>query len=162
VDSPRRVLKIPMMDFLRALGFTLDRDEGRIYLPPEMWEHYNLTPEMWPNPEIKVDDGLKGTIAPTRDTTHTMREAQIEIWRKLHPTDPYSDDVLNAINQLSGISVRASVQGDRVVLRDQTGLTNGTLTVADVGAGQLAAQIVRRAHCPVPVRSARGGLRPPS
>ncbi len=93
MDSPRRVLKIPMMDFLRALGFTVDQDRNVICLADEMWEHYGLDKNMWPNPEMGTEDeGLKGTLQ--RDTTRSMREAQVEIWRKLHPTDPYSDEVL--------------------------------------------------------------------
>jgi len=92
MDSPRRVLKIPIMDFLKALGFVVDRDRGEIFMPDELWEHYGVTPEMWPEPTMKIEDGLEGSLQ--RDTTLNMRDAQIEIWRKLHPTDPYSDEVL--------------------------------------------------------------------
>ena len=92
MDSPRRVLKIPIMDFLKALGFVVDRDRGEIFLPDELWEHYGIKPEMWPDPVMKIEDGLEGSLQ--RDTTVNMRDAQIEIWRKLHPTDPYSDEVL--------------------------------------------------------------------
>jgi DNA-directed RNA polymerase subunit beta len=92
MDSPRRVLKVPMMDFLRALGFSLDRDAGRIYLPEEYWRTYELKPEWWPEPEMKVEEGLRATLQ--RDTSVSVRDAQIEIWRKLHPTDPFGDEVL--------------------------------------------------------------------
>ncbi|MBN2082441.1 DNA-directed RNA polymerase subunit beta [bacterium] len=93
MDSPRRVLKIPMMDFLKALGFVVDREKEKIFLPDELWEEYGLTRDMWPEPEMKLIEGLEGTLQ--RDTCTGMRDAQIEIWRKLHPTDPYSDDVLS-------------------------------------------------------------------
>jgi DNA-directed RNA polymerase subunit beta len=92
MDSPRRVLKIPMIDFLKALGFVIDRDRGEIYLAEEMWEAYGLNPAMWPDAGMRIEDGLDGSLQ--RDTTVGMRDAQIEIWRKLHPTDPYSDEVL--------------------------------------------------------------------
>lgn len=92
MDSPRRVLKIPMMDYLRALGFTVNEDTNRIELIPEMTEQYGLDEKVWPQPWVEIEDGLKGTLH--RDTARNMREAQIEIWRKLHPTDPFSDEVL--------------------------------------------------------------------
>jgi DNA-directed RNA polymerase subunit beta len=95
MDSPRRVLKIPMMDFLRALGFEVDYDKGRIFLPDKLWDTYGLDAEAWPDAEMKVGDELDGTLQ--RDSARTMRDAQIEIWRKLHPTDPYSDEVLDAM-----------------------------------------------------------------
>lgn len=95
MDSPRRVLKIPMMDFLRALGFSLDREAGRIYLPDEYWNQYGLQPEWWPEAEMKVEEGLRATLQ--RDTSVSVRDAQIEIWRKLHPTDPYSNEVLDSM-----------------------------------------------------------------
>ncbi len=95
MDSPRRVLKIPMMDFLRALGFSLDREAGRIYLPEEYWKQYGLEPGWWPEPELKVEEGLRATLQ--RDTSVSVRDAQIEIWRKLHPTDPYSNEVLESM-----------------------------------------------------------------
>ena len=93
MDSPRRVLKVPMMDFLRALGFELDTDGERIYMPEAMLDHYGLTRDMWPNPEFKLEEGLQGTVE--RDSGLSMRDSQIEIWRKLHPTDPYGDEVLS-------------------------------------------------------------------
>ena len=95
MDSPRRVLKIPITDFLKALGFIIDRDEGRIYLPDELFEGYGLTPEMWPDAEMKIEEGLEGTLQ--RDTCTGMKDAQIEIWRKLHPTDPHSNEVLQSM-----------------------------------------------------------------
>jgi len=47
------------------------------------------------------------------------------------------DDVLEAINGQSGIAVHASVDGDRIVITDQTGRPQGEghLTIVDVGGG---------------------------
>ncbi len=47
--------------------------------------------------------------------------------------------VLDAINAQAGINVRARVQGDRIVITDNTGQTTGNLVISDVGNG-LAAQ----------------------
>ncbi len=136
MDSPRRVLKIPMMDFLKALGFVVDRDEGRIYLADEMWAEHGLTPEMWPEPEFKFQEGLEGTLQ--RDTCTGMRDAQIEIWRKLHPTDPYSDEVL--VNMLPSRFFDTKrydlARVGRYMLNKKLGLAvpaeRTTLTVADM------------------------------
>jgi flagellar hook-associated protein 2 len=51
------------------------------------------------------------------------------------------DDVVNAINQATGIRVQASVNGDGLVLTDKTGQTAGNLTVSDVGNGTTAADL---------------------
>jgi len=44
-------------------------------------------------------------------------------------------DVLGAINGQSTAAVRATVEGDRIVLTDQTGAAAGSLLVEDVGGG---------------------------
>ncbi|MEE8170704.1 MAG: flagellar filament capping protein FliD, partial [Phycisphaerae bacterium] len=51
------------------------------------------------------------------------------------------EDVLTAINAVSGIAVNARVQGDRIVLEDQTGLASGNLTIADAGGGFTATDL---------------------
>src|ERR1043166_346310 len=51
------------------------------------------------------------------------------------------DDVVNVINNQSSATVKARVEGDHLVLSDQTGLASGTLSVVDVGAGHAAAQL---------------------
>lgn len=51
------------------------------------------------------------------------------------------DDVLEAINALGLVQVQAAVQGDRIVLTDETGLTGGQLVVQDVGGGHAAADL---------------------
>jgi DNA-directed RNA polymerase subunit beta len=136
MDSPRRVLKIPMMDFLKAMGFRIDEDRTKIYLPEEMIEHYGLDEDMWPEPFMPIEDGLKGTLE--RDTCTGMRDAQIEIWRKLHPTDPYSDE---ALDQMLPSRFFDSKRYDlakvgRYILNKKLGLNvapeRSTLTVADM------------------------------
>ena len=47
-------------------------------------------------------------------------------------------DVIDQINQTSGISVRASIDGDRLVLTDQTGQSTGNLIVEDMHQGYAA------------------------
>lgn len=47
-------------------------------------------------------------------------------------------DVVNAINNASGIRVRATLQDDRIVLADQTGQTTGNLSVQDLGTSTTA------------------------
>ena len=51
------------------------------------------------------------------------------------------DDVVNAINQATGVRVQASISGDALVLTDKTGQTGGNLTVSDVGNGTTAADL---------------------
>jgi len=136
MDSPRRVLKIPMMDFLKALGFVVDRERERIYLPDELWEEYGLTADMWPEPEMKIIPGLEGTLH--RDTCTGMRDAQIEIWRKLHPTDPYSDEVLSKMlpSRFFDHKRYDLARVGRYILNNKLGLAippeTTTLTVADM------------------------------
>ena len=136
MDSPRRVLKIPMMDFLRALGFETDDDRSKLYYPDERMEHLGLTREMWPNPEIEIEPGLIGTL--DRDTTRSMRDAQIEIWRKLHPTDPFNDDVLANMLPSRFFDVKRYdlARVGRYMLNKKLGLnvpeSITTLTVADM------------------------------
>lgn len=49
-------------------------------------------------------------------------------------------EVIDTINNESSLGVRASVQGDSIVLSDTTGLA-GTITVADVGMGSTASDL---------------------
>jgi len=51
------------------------------------------------------------------------------------------DDVVNAINQATGVRVQASVNGDGLVLTDKTGQTTSNLSVQDVGNGTTAADL---------------------
>jgi len=51
------------------------------------------------------------------------------------------DDVVDAINAQTDASVTARVEGDHLVLEDQTGLTTGDLVVSEVGTGQTAADL---------------------
>jgi len=51
------------------------------------------------------------------------------------------NDVLDAINNTSGINVRASVEGDRFVLTDNTGANVTSLAVADVNTAGVAASL---------------------
>jgi flagellar hook-associated protein 2 len=51
------------------------------------------------------------------------------------------DDVIKKINTSLDIGVRASVQGDQIVLTDQTGQTSSALVVQDLGDGKAAADL---------------------
>ena len=51
------------------------------------------------------------------------------------------DDVVRQINTSLGVSVRASIDGDRLLLTDLTGKTAGNFVVADVGDGAAAADL---------------------
>jgi flagellar hook-associated protein 2 len=51
------------------------------------------------------------------------------------------DDVLDAINSQSTANVKASVQGDHLVITDLTGAATGTLTVKDLSGGYAAADL---------------------
>lgn len=51
------------------------------------------------------------------------------------------DDVLDAINNTSGINITASAEGDGFVLKDNTGLTTTSLSVADVNTPGVAASL---------------------
>lgn len=51
------------------------------------------------------------------------------------------DDVVNAINQATGVRVQASVNGDGLVLTDKTGQTTSNLSVQDVGNGTTGADL---------------------
>ncbi len=51
------------------------------------------------------------------------------------------DDVLKAINDQSGISVRAASLGGRIVLEDRTGQSAANLSVADVNGGHAAVDL---------------------
>ena len=50
-------------------------------------------------------------------------------------------DVVSAINTVSGIQVRAEVRGDRLAIVDQSGVETGTLAVADVNGGHTASDL---------------------
>ena len=51
------------------------------------------------------------------------------------------DDVLQAINNTEGLKVSASVDGDRIVLKDLTGETASNLVVSEVGEGITASSL---------------------
>ncbi len=100
LDSPRRVIKVPMIDFLMALGFVVDIEEERIYLSSEEKERaldrfrIDLNPQFWPNQEFRIEERLRPTMRARSQNVRTQEDAQKEIWRKLHPTDPYSREML--------------------------------------------------------------------
>lgn len=50
-------------------------------------------------------------------------------------------DVIERINGQAAARVHATVENDRLVLRDQTGLSVGALTVAEIGNGRTAADL---------------------
>ncbi len=51
------------------------------------------------------------------------------------------EDVITAVNSQNTARVRASVEGDQIILTDQTGLGSGSLTVADLAGGYAAADL---------------------
>ncbi|MEZ6090088.1 MAG: flagellar filament capping protein FliD [Pirellulaceae bacterium] len=51
------------------------------------------------------------------------------------------DDVLTAINDASGVEIRATTSGDAIVLTDRTGQTLSNLKVSEVGGGTTAADL---------------------
>jgi flagellar hook-associated protein 2 len=51
------------------------------------------------------------------------------------------DDVVKAINSSSNLRISAKISGDRIVLTDLTGQTNGNLRVQEVGDGRTAADL---------------------
>src|SRR5688500_17768344 len=51
------------------------------------------------------------------------------------------DDVVRQINTSLGVSVRATIDGDRLLLTDLTGKTASNFTVADIGTGMAAADL---------------------
>ena len=128
MDSPRRTIKIPIMDFIKSMGFHVDEENRIIHFPsgitedniydfyfdeifaerdkkrrtenmaafkksyPNLAQSYALGAkgfEGWQRPYIYIDEHL----VPSVEKSHasTMREALLDIWRKLHPTDPPGD-----------------------------------------------------------------------
>lgn len=51
------------------------------------------------------------------------------------------NDVVGLINSADAVQVAARIEGDHLVLADQTGLASGTLAVAEVNAGRAAAEL---------------------
>src|SRR5688572_21799969 len=51
------------------------------------------------------------------------------------------DDVAKQINSSLGVTVRATISGDRLLLADLTGKTTNNFVVSDVGAGSAAADL---------------------
>ena len=100
LDSPRRVIKVPMIDFLMALGFVVDTEREQIYLPPDEAEYireqygFDLSTEAWPTPYFKLEDRINPTLRMRSQQVRSKEDAQKEIWRKLHPTDPFSKEML--------------------------------------------------------------------
>lgn len=50
-------------------------------------------------------------------------------------------DILNAINSQTGISVKAEVDGGRIVITDTTGLSSGNLVISDLSGGGAASDM---------------------
>jgi DNA-directed RNA polymerase subunit beta len=90
IDSPRRVLKVPITTFFKALGFEVDHINKVIYYPEN-----RFSKSQWPTPEMEIRESLHGTLE--KDVARNMLEAQKDIWKRLHPTEPFSEDVLSAM-----------------------------------------------------------------
>ncbi len=90
IDSPRRVLKVPITTFFKALGFEIDIVNKVIYMPGNKFPK-----SQWPNPEMEIKDTLHGTLE--KDDSRNTLDAQKDIWKKLHPTEPFSEEVLAAM-----------------------------------------------------------------
>ncbi len=79
-------------------------------------------------------NGLQGVrVGVIRITDRSGASAEIDL-----RSATTVQDVLDAINNTSTINVQASVKGDGLVIEDQTGLSSGTLIVADIGGGYAA------------------------
>jgi DNA-directed RNA polymerase subunit beta len=100
LDSPRRVIKVPMADYLMALGFAVDQEQNKLYLPEEELEYirgrfgFSFDEKVWPDPVFPLEDRFKPTLRKRSQHVRTKEDAQKEIWRKLHPTDPHSREML--------------------------------------------------------------------
>jgi len=103
LDSPRRVIKVPMVDFLMALGFELDVEGKRLWLPPKEREFirerfgFDFTEKNWPQQEFLLEDRFNPTLRARSQNVRSKSDAQKEIWRRLHPTDPYTSEMLEAM-----------------------------------------------------------------
>lgn len=102
VDNPRRQIKVPITIFLKALGFEVDRDRRIISHPKLGYYLEKYLPnikidydKVWRRHEMKFDSGLNPTLE--QDLTNSQNEAQKEFWRKIHPTEPFSEDALEQL-----------------------------------------------------------------
>lgn len=89
-----------------------------------------------PTPLDLLNDGAgvrRGTI---RITDRSGATAAVDLSKALTV-----DDVVQAINSQSAISVQASTQGGKIVLQDTSGQTTSNLTVRDLTGGQTAADL---------------------
>ena len=91
------------------------------------------------NPDITLDQ-LNGGLGVKRGkvsiTDRSGATAVVDLSTALSV-----NDVLNTINNATGIRVRASVVGDSFRLTDQTGSTTSNLIVQEVGAGTTASDL---------------------
>ena len=98
LDTTRRVVRIPITQFLRALGFTVDLEKKVIYHPDPVYLYTDregnvhqepLTKEEWDNQPFPIQQPLMPTVE--EDRTRDRREALIEIWKRLNPTDSFTE-----------------------------------------------------------------------
>ena len=71
-----------------------------------------------------------------RITDRTGASAIVDLSRALTV-----DDVVESINKVSGVNVTASIDGDGLVITDNTGSTAATLKVEEIGTGTTAADL---------------------
>src|SRR5688572_15329668 len=70
-----------------------------------------------------------------------VRGGQFRITDRSGATAVALDDVAKQINSSLGVTVRATISGDRLLLADLTGKTTNNFVVSDVGAGSAAADL---------------------
>jgi len=80
---------------------------------------------------LRGGQGIRGGVIRVTDRSGSTGEIDLTAARSV-------EDVLGAINGQTRVNVRARVSGDRIVLEDQTGLSTGSLVVADVSGGHAA------------------------
>jgi flagellar hook-associated protein 2 len=83
---------------------------------------------------LRNQEGIRrGTISITDRSGAT---AKIDLSKALTLSD-----VLNTINSTTGISVKAKIDGDSIVIQDTSGATNSNLIIADVNNGNTASDL---------------------
>jgi flagellar hook-associated protein 2 len=84
--------------------------------------------------QLRGQQGVRrGTI---RITDRSGKSADVDLSKALTVTD-----VLDTINSASGLNVKASVSGDKIVLKDTSGSVAQNLTVQDINGGYAAADL---------------------
>ena len=90
-----------------------------------------------PDTALSTLNGMTGVrLGQVRVTDRSGASTQIDL-----RSAASISDVVEAFNSQSVVSVRASIQGDHLVIQDQTGLATGRLTITDTGGGSTASDL---------------------